>query len=345
MPKKHLAAAQQLADDRLLTRRALADAQLNAHLGVRAAREGRGLRVAPSTYLLTVAPTERQLIAAAREHAGDDLVVTGLAACRALGLVDVPDGGRVEVLVPPGRRRVSTRHVRVQPTTREPSYWLLEEVRVAEPHRAVVDGALRLRLLRDVRALVLGAVASRWCSVAGLRAELEARARNGTALCRRALRDAEAGAWSAPEAEVADVAAAAVRDGRLPRFQLNPVLLVQDGIVGQPDGWFPALGLGWEVDSRRHHAEDDSFDATLARHDRFAGFGLQLLHVTPKRARLLGSGYAAVLAQAVAARRRAGQPEPAGLVVRPHDAAVRELRRPRGLIVRSSGPVSGAAWP
>jgi hypothetical protein len=114
--------------------------------------------------------------------------------------------------------------------------------------------------------------------------------------------------------------------------------------VGQPDGWFPGLGLGWEVDSRRHHAADDAFDATLGRHDRFAGFGLQLLHVTPKRARLLGSGYGDVLVEAVAARRRARQPEPPDLVVRPHDAVVRELRLPPGLINRSSGPVRAFAW-
>lgn len=344
MPKKHLPAAELLAADALLTRRALEAAGLNRQLGARAAREGRGLRLAPSTYLLGLEPTDRQLVAAAREHAGDDAVVTGLLACRSLGLVDAPDDGRVEVLVPPGRRRVSTAHVRVQPTTRQPAYWLLGGSRVAEPHRAVVDGALRLRRLRDVRALVLEAVAARWCSVGGLRVELEARARNGTALCRRALRDAEEGAWSAPEAEVAEVAAAAVEHGSLPQFALNPTLLVDGIVVGQPDGWFLGLGLGWEVESRRHHAEDRSFDATLARHDRFAGFGLQLLHVTPRRARLLGSGYARVLEDAVAARRRAAQPEPVGLVVRPHDAVRRELRRPPGLIDRGAGPVSGAAW-
>jgi hypothetical protein len=87
--------------------------------------------------------------------------------------------------------------------------------------------------------------------------------------------------------------------------------------VGEPDGWFAGLGLGWEVDSRRHHAEDDDFDDTLARHDRFARHGLQLLHVTPRRLRLAGAAYADVLADAVAARRAVASPEPSGLVVRP----------------------------
>ncbi|CAN5303396.1 hypothetical protein BH24ACT10_BH24ACT10_02280 [soil metagenome] len=166
-----------------------------------------------------------------------------------------------------------------------------------------------------------------------LRAELEAGPRNGTALCRRALRDWEAGAWSAPEAEVADHA---VADPRLPTLLLNPTLLIRGSVLGQPDGWFVGLGMGWEVDSRRFHADDDRFDATLARHDRFGRHGLQLLHVTPRRARRLGASYADVLAAAVAARRLAAQPEPAGLLVRPFD--------PRALDVRDiSAPL--LAWP
>lgn len=344
MPKQHLPAAQQLAGDGLLTRRALLDAGLNPHLGSRVAREGGGLRLAPATYLLGTAPTGEQLMAAAQEHAGEDLIVTGLMACRLLGVVDVPADEAVDVLVPAGRRRVSSSYVRVHPTVRPPRFWTSATgVRVADPHRAVVDAARRLGSLQDVRALVLSALQLRWCGLDELRAELEAGPRNGTAHCRRALRDGERGAWSAPEAEVADVAAA---DGRLPRFLLNPTLLVQGVTVGVADGWFVGLGLGWEVDSRRHHAQSDDFDATLARHDTFGAHGLQLLHVTPRRARLLGAAYADVLASAVAARRQAAQPEPRGLVVRPFDPrahVVRDICGPAPMIDRSSGAVRWVA--
>lgn len=333
MPKQHLPAAQQLADDALLTRRALEGAGLNPGLGDRAVRAGTAVRLAPSTVLLTASPTDAQLVAAARAHAGDDLVVTGLVACRLLGLVHAPADGAVDVLVPAGRRRVSTAYVRVHPTVRPPRWWThASGVRVADPHRAVVDAARRLTRLQDVRALVLAALHQRWCGLDRLRAELEAGPRNGTALCRRALRDWEAGAWSAPEAEVADVAGA---DPRLPTPLLNPTLLLGGTVLGQPDGWFVGLGLGWEVDSRQFHADDDRFDATLARHDRFGAHGLQLLHVTPRRARQLGAAYGDVLAAAVVARRRAAQPDPPGLLVRPFDA--------RALVVREvCGPL--AAW-
>lgn len=344
MPKQHLPAARHIALDGLLTRRALVEAQLNPYLGSRVAREGGGLRLAPSTYLLTTAATDEQLIAAAKEHAGDDLVVTGSMACRLLGIRDAPQDRSIDVLVPAGRRRVSTTHVRVHPTERPPRFWShASGVRVADPHRAVVDAARGLRSLQDVRALVLSTLHLRWCGLDELRVELDAAPRNGTALCRRALRDWERGAWSAPEAEVADVAAA---DRRLPGFLLNPTVLVGGVVVGLADGWFRGLGLGWEVDSRRHHGEDDTFDTTLARHDTFGGHGLQLLHVTPRRARLLGAAYADVLAAAVQARRRTGQPEPDGLEVRPFDPrahVVRDICRQPPVIDRSSGPVRWTA--
>lgn len=344
MPKQHLPAAQQLAVSGLLTRRALIDARLNPHLGSRVVREGGGLLLAPATYLLAAAADDAQLIAAAQEHAGDDLVVTGALACRLLQVADAPQDAGIDVLVPDGRRRVSTTYVRVHQTQRPPRYWThTSGVRVADPHRAVIDAARRMHSLQDVRALVLSMLQLRWCGLDALRAELAQHPRNGTALIRRALCDWERGAWSAPEAEVADIATA---DDRLPRFLLNPTVLVDGILVGLADGWFVGLGLGWEVDSRRHHDQEDTFDATLARHDTFGGHGVQLLHVTPRRARLLGPGYADVLAAAVGARRLAAQPEPAGLEVRPFDPrahVVRDICGPPLMIDRSSGPVRWSA--
>ena len=326
MPKRHLPEALSLVGDGILTRAALTGADLNPDLGDRLVRDGGAVRLAPSTYRIGAGTvTDEELLAAAAEHAGGDALVTGFLALRLLGLADVPDDGAIDVLVPARRRRVSTERVRVHSSHRQPAHWLhASGMRIADPHRAVVDAACRMTCLQDVRALVLGAVCSRWCGIEELHAELAARARNGTALCRHALRDAERGALSAPEAEVADVARA---HPRLPGFLLNPTLLLDGVVVGMPDGWFLGLGLGWEVESRRHHASEDAFDSTLARHDEFGAHGLQLLHVTPRRARRLGGAYADVLAAAVQSRRAAGQPEPAGLVVRPYDPRARGVRR------------------
>lgn len=332
MPKQHLPRALALAGRDVVTRQQLVAAGVDDDLGDRLHRSGLARRLAPSTYLLAATkPTDEHLLAAAVCHAGADCVVTGLLACAALGIADVPPASQVEVLVPAGRRRVSSPHVRVQPTTRPPLFWEKDGIRYAAPCRAVVDAARRLTSLRDVRALVTAAVRSTLCTAAELLAELDAGPNAGSALCRRAVGDAAAGARSAPEAEVADVAARAVRAGRLPPYLLNPTLLLHGVVIGEPDGWLVGLGVGWEVDSRRHHEGDDDFDATLARHDRFVGHGLALLHVTPKRARQIGEGYAAVLAEAAAGRRALSRPEPPGLEVRPRGP----LQPPPGRLPRA----------
>lgn len=299
----------------VVTREQLHQAGRGHDFGDRRVRAGEWARLAPSIYVIAV-PDLLGRVQAAVAHAGVDAVVTGWAACAALGLPYVPDQRAVPVLVPAGRRRVSTPYVQVLPTTRRPTWWIWHGVRIAAPARGLVDAARALSELRAVRALTLGALAEGAVQLRELRFELQAGARGGSALCRRALQDASYGAASAPEAELADRALVCARAGRLPPFLLNPDVLVDGRFVGRPDGWLMGLGLGWEVDSRQHHGRDDQFDATLARHDGFVTHGLVLLHVTPRRLRRLGPAYAEVLVQAADRRRVAGL-EPAGLEVRP----------------------------
>ena len=85
--------------------------------GDRRVRAGALVRAAPSSYV----PHDADLgarIAAALQHAGPGAVLTGWVGCLALRLPDVPQRAAVPVLVPACRRRVSTPHVRVMPTTR-----------------------------------------------------------------------------------------------------------------------------------------------------------------------------------------------------------------------------------
>lgn len=326
MPKTSLPLALSVARAGLVTRRALVAAGVHADLGDRLVREGRWTRLAPSVYLThRGAPSDGQLVTAAREHAGHHLVVTGLVACRAVDLPDVPAAPDVEVLVPPGTRAVSSPYVRVRQTARLPETWRRGGVRYAMPSRAVCDGARSLRHLQPVRALVLGAVAQGHCAPHELALEVEAGAQRGSALLRQAARDAVAGALSAPEAEAADLVAAAVRDGRLPHFLLNPQVTVRGLVVGRPDGWIPGTGVGWQVDSRRHHLDERDFDQTLAVHDRYARYGLTLLHVTPRRLRGLGPEWVEALVSAVAAHGG----EPPGLTVRPAGPLLPQPSRPR----------------
>ena len=316
MPITHLPRALAVLEDEVVERAALVAAGVNGDLGDRLVRQGVWLRLAPSVYLAGLGPpASAQLVRAARLHVGNDLVVTGAVACRALGLSDVPDDGTVEVLIAPGTRAVSTAYVVVHQTERPPLTWENEGTSYACGPRSVIDAARRAPDLRTARALVLASVCQRLCTAADLRQEVEAGHSRGSGLARRAVDDALAGAWSAPEAEAGDLVRAVVREGRLPAFLLNPTLTVDGVRVGAPDGYLPGTGVGWQVDSRRHHGAPDDLDDTLAVHDRYAAHGLTLLHVTPRRLRLLGPHWAQLLVEAVQAR---GGSEPLGLQVRPN---------------------------
>lgn len=328
MPRLHLPRALPLVQDGLVTRAGLTGGGVGGDLADRLVRQGEWQRLAPSTYLAgNDAPTDAQLVAAAREHVGEDLVVTGLLACRAFGMVDVPDEPGIEVLIGPGSRRVSTGLIRVQQTTRMPRTWTIDGVRYAVPARALVDGARRLPDVQSARALLLGAVCARRCTALELSVEVEAGAQRGSGLVRRVVDDALAGAWSAPEAEAAHEVGDRVQAGQLPPFLLNPVLRLGSRRVGQPDGYLVGHGVGWQVQSRRHHAEGDDFEQTLAVHDGYAAHDLTMLHVTPKRLRQLRGAWPELLVQALAAR--GGRGEPVGLRVEPiGPLQLGERRRP-----------------
>ncbi|MGI8537100.1 MAG: hypothetical protein ACR2K2_11515 [Mycobacteriales bacterium] len=328
MPKTVLASAVSLASGGVVTRAALVAGGVHARFGDRMVRAGAWCRLAPSIYLTGAGPpTDAQLVQAARHHAGEDVIVTGLVACRALELIDVPAEHVVEVLVEPGTRSVSGAYIVIHQSRRPPQTWTSGGLRYAMPERAVVDAARRLGDLRAVRALVLSAVCQGAVGADDLRGELDAGPRRGSGLARRAIDDAIAGAWSAPEAETAELVCAAVRDGRLPPFLLNATLLAGGCRIGQPDGYLVGAGVGWQVDSRRHHSSDEDFDTTLAVHDTYAAYGLTMLHVTPRRLRRLGAAWVDVLVDAVQARRAAGHGEPPGLLIRPEGPLQSGYRR------------------
>lgn len=323
MPVRHLSRALAACDGGVVSRAALERAGAGPGVADRLVRLGRWQRLAPSVYLASTAPpTDEQLVTAARLHVGADVVVTGLVACRRLGLPDVPEERAVDLLTTRSRV-VSTATLRVHETGRPPGTWTAGGTAHALAARAVVDGARRLPDLRSVRALVLGAVAQGHAGAQDLLEEVDRGAVRSSALVRRAVEDALAGAWSAPEAEAAHLAAAAVRAGRLPPYWLNPTVLVGGSVVGRPDGWVAGSRVGWQVDSRRHHGAPDDLERTLGVHDAYARHGLVLLHVTPRRLR--SGGWAEALVDAV----RAAPGPPRSLEVRPGAPLQRgEVRQP-----------------
>jgi hypothetical protein len=174
--------------------------------------------------------------------------------------------------------------------------------------RAVVDAARRAGSRRDARGIVLGAVADRRASVAGLDAVLAACRRNGSALARRAIRDAERGCASPPEAELVD----ALLPLRRP-FLVNPELWCDGVKLGSPDVWLLGGAVGGEVESVERHEGDEQAESTYDRHERFAAEGVELVHLSVARIRRDPRAAAAHYL----ARASAGPRPPRGLVVLP----------------------------
>src|SRR4051794_24288252 len=151
-------------------------------------------------------PANEDFVHIAKAHLGADLVVTGLLVLHELGLPWLPSLDRVHVLVPPELRRRGGELVRVTRTSdfNEGAPLPRSGARLAYPDRAVIDAARALTTLREVRGVVLGAVGRKAATSGGLRAILDGGQRNGSALTRRAINDAERGCASPPEAELVD---------------------------------------------------------------------------------------------------------------------------------------------
>lgn len=313
MRPHHAALVRDLVATGVVTRAQLVRAGADRELLDREVRAGRWTRAFPGVALTAVEPTPENLARAALLGAGPPSAITGVAACRAHRLRDVPDGP-VDLLVPVARRLAVPEGVRLRRTTHGALVHLqaVDGLRVVAPDQAVADAALRLLRLRDVRGLVLAAVADGRVALDRLDLLLARAPRNGSAHLRRALVDARRGAASAPEAELVDLLLPVARRLRL-ELLVNADVLHDGRLLGRVDALLPALALGVEVDSLRHHGSGADLEATLRRHDRFAAAGVRLLHVTPYAVR---RSPASVLARILEAAQRPTA-TPAGVAYRP----------------------------
>ena len=139
------------------SRRDLLTAGLDRWHGDHLVRRGSWQRLIPSVYATRLREvTDRELITAARAHLGEAFVVTGAAACRALGLTDIPEVAGIDVLVQPSVRRVGGDVIRVWPTTRHLRTWRRSGAAYADAARAVIDCGRWLRLPQGPRARLGG---------------------------------------------------------------------------------------------------------------------------------------------------------------------------------------------
>lgn len=299
----------------VVTAAELAAAGCSPRLAERQVRAGRWQRTAHGVYLPhDRPPTTMELGHAAGRLTGSRVVVSGLLAVRQLGLRWIPETDVLLALVPAEVRTPSSGRIRLRRTAQLAAVatWRCGGVELALAERAVVDAARELPRLRDVRGVVLGAVADGWADVEGLRRVLDTTQRNGSGLTRRALLDAERGCASPPEAELVD---ALIGCGR--PFYVNPQLLLDGRLLGCPDVWLPGLGIGGEVESVERHGSSHDTETTYERHERMTTPGLELLHLSVRRIRRDPAEAARHLLLRAQQRSHLVRPEPAGLVVVP----------------------------
>lgn len=283
------AAAQQRAEDAARARGGVLRA-CDLHLaGIspdaaeRAVRDQQWQRPARAVYVPHARPLAPLALGrAAAAYVAAPYLLSGLVALHLLGLRWLPPLEGAHLLVPDRVRKPSSLRVRVQRTQEwaDLGSWSRGGLRLAPAERAVVDAARHTTSLRDVRGIVLGAVADRHATALELLTLVDAGQRNGSALVRRAVRDAQRGCASPPEAELVD---ALVGNG-MP-FLVNPDLYVEDRLVGSPDVWIVGTPVCGEVESVERHGSDASVASTYERHERFVAAGLKPVHLDVRRIR------------------------------------------------------------
>jgi hypothetical protein len=239
--------------------------------------------ILPGVYLtVTGTPTLVQKEMAAILYGGRYTAITGAAALRHHRM-PAPESEIIDILIPATRKRQSVSYVSVHRTTRMPKLVIGPPLRdYALPARAAADAARWLTNLREVRAVVAGAVQSRRCTITELTEELQAGGIRDSALLRIVLAEVAVGVRSAPEAELRVL----IRKAGLAMPMFNPCLYLLDGtFIAQPDAWWPEAGIAIEVDSKQWHFREAHWQHTMDRHTDLGQYSIVTLHFTPHKIR------------------------------------------------------------
>jgi hypothetical protein len=261
----------------------------------------------PSTYLaVTGMPTVDQREMAALLYAGPGGILTGRAALRGQGLTNMAPAV-IDVLVPATRQCRSLAFVAIHRTTRLPENVIAVGRRsYATAPRAVADTARGLSDLREVRALVAGAVQRGRCPLGMLIRELDQGPVRGSRLLRKVIAEVAEGIRSGAEADFMDL----IKRSRLPTPLFNAHLYSAAGsLIAIPDAWWPAAGVAAEVDSREWHLTPADWERTMRRHAEMSRHGIIVLHFSPRQIRTEPAGVTAAIADALKSG-RARQPLP-----------------------------------
>jgi hypothetical protein len=250
----------------------------------------------PGVYLVDgISPSVSQREIAAMLYAGEDSMVTGIAALWRHG-ISHPVTETVDVLVPATRKVQSTGFARISRTTRLPGRPLVQGgIRYVPPARAVADAALVLADTGEVRAIVADAVQRNRCTLTELLAELSEGPVRGSARFREVLGEVASGVRSAAEGDLRDLLAGSP----LPAPHFNANLYADESFLARPDAWWPDAGVAVEVDSREWHLSPKDWERTMRRHSEMSAHGIIVLHFTPRQIRREPDHVLAAITQAL----------------------------------------------
>ena len=242
-----------------------------------------------------------------------DTVLTGLEACRRLGVRRLPDArGKLHVLVPDDRQLRSCVFVTVERTPRLPAPLVRVGVPLTPAPRACLDAARRLRSAAEITELIADTVQRRLCTPAHLATELREGSQRGSAMPRRVLADVADGVRSTAERDAKRLLA---RSG-LPEPWWNAEVRDADGrLLGIADAWFDEVALNWEINSYAWHLLPQYYAHEVQRTAGLTAAGVTVLPVLPTSLRDDGAGCLAALEAAYAAAER--RPRPPVVAIRP----------------------------
>jgi hypothetical protein len=224
--------------------------------------------------------TDHQRFVAALLFAGDGAVLASFTAAAWHGVRAARVDRLVHVAIPDHRNVRDSGFVIVRRTARpDLAAWTRGPLVISSPARAVADAARRADQA-VARAIVIEAVQRRLVGLGQLRHELIAGPRVGSTPLREAIAEAERGAWSIPEADLARLVSGSAI---LPPMLANPALTVGAVRLPTPDGWFDDVALAVQVHSRRFHAGALDWEATIASDGVFAEHGIPVVAVTPRQ--------------------------------------------------------------
>jgi len=145
--------------------------------------------------------------------------------------------------------------------------------------RALVDAAALAPDDAECRALLIEGVQRRRVRLDDVAHWVDVRRRNGRARLQNAVREAAAGAWSLPEADLARLVATS---RVLPPAWLNPELRDADGRrLTTPDLWLDDVAMAVMVHSRQFHADVLDWDSTVEQDSDLSAARVVVIGVTP----------------------------------------------------------------